>query len=119
MLVKQYIRAIIELQPKAFVMENVSMLRSDVHRFFMEKNDTELIQKYQIAAKETPLHLLNEKYIFDGAIELIQDPQKIKSALWPDDHYFELNVIYKATKNITKMKAALEKHKKATQLKSC
>lgn len=112
MLVKQYIRAIIELQPKAFVMENVSMLRSDVHRFFMEKNDTELIQKYQIAAKETPLHLLNEKYIFDGAIELIQDPQKIKSALWPDDHYFELNVIYKATKNITKMKAALEKHKK-------
>ena len=39
MLVKQYLRAILELQPKAFVMENVSMLRSDVHRFFMEKKD--------------------------------------------------------------------------------
>ena len=37
MLVKQYLRAIIELQPKAFVMENVSMLRSEVHRFYMEK----------------------------------------------------------------------------------
>ena len=32
MLVKQYLRAILELQPKAFVMENVSMLSSEVHR---------------------------------------------------------------------------------------
>lgn len=112
MLVKQYLRAILELQPKAFVMENVSMLRSDVHRFFMEKTDTELIEKYEIASKETPLHLLDEKYVFDGAVELIQDREKVKSALWPDDHYFELNVIYKASKNIAKMKATLEKHKK-------
>ena len=37
MLVKQYLKAILELQPKAFVMENVSMLRSEVHRFYMEK----------------------------------------------------------------------------------
>jgi len=33
MLVKQYLRAILELDPMAFVMENVSMLRSEVHRF--------------------------------------------------------------------------------------
>ena len=39
MLVKQYLRAILELQPKAFVMENVSMLHSEVHRFYMEKGD--------------------------------------------------------------------------------
>ena len=102
MLVKQYLRAILELQPKAFVMENVSMLRSDVHRFFMEKTDTELIEKYEIASKETPLHLLDEKYVFDGAVELIQDREKVKSALWPDDHYFELNVIYKASKTLRK-----------------
>lgn len=43
MLVKQYIRAIRELHPKAFVMENVSMLKSDVHRFYMEENDLEII----------------------------------------------------------------------------
>ena len=39
MLVKQFIRAIRELQPKAFVMENVSMLRSEVHRFYLDEND--------------------------------------------------------------------------------
>ena len=39
MLVKQFLRAILELKPKAFVMENVSMLRSEIHRFYMEKKD--------------------------------------------------------------------------------
>ena len=39
MLVKQYVRAILELQPKAFVMENVSMLKSDVHRFYLTQED--------------------------------------------------------------------------------
>lgn len=33
-LVKEYVRAIIELKPSMFVMENVSMLKSDVHRFY-------------------------------------------------------------------------------------
>lgn len=51
MLVKQYIRAVIELQPKAFVMENVSMLRSEVHRFYLEKGDEELVEKYHIPVK--------------------------------------------------------------------
>lgn len=44
MLVKQYIRAILELNPKAFVMENVSMLKSDVHRFYMEESDVETVK---------------------------------------------------------------------------
>ena len=33
-LVKEYFRAIKEIHPLAFVMENVSMLRSDTHRFY-------------------------------------------------------------------------------------
>lgn len=112
MLVKQYLRAILELQPKAFVMENVSMLRSDVHRFFMEKKDVDIIKKYDIPEKVTPLHLLDEKYVFGGALDLIQSRQKLVEVLWPEEHYFELNVIYKACKNLSKMKSALEKHKK-------
>ena len=38
-LVKEYVRAICELKPKAFVMENVAMLRSQVHRFFLEEQE--------------------------------------------------------------------------------
>ena len=112
MLVKQYIRAILELKPKAFVMENVSMLKSDVHRFYMEESDVETVAKYKIPVKSTYLHLLDQAYVFDGALEIVKDQQKIQQYLWPEQHYFELNVIYKAAKNLEKMKSALEKHKK-------
>lgn len=43
-LVKEYVRAICELQPTAFVMENVAMLKSQVHRFFLEENDMSAVQ---------------------------------------------------------------------------
>ena len=112
MLVKQYIRAILELKPKAFVMENVSMLKSDVHRFYMEESDIETVEGCGIPVKSTPLHLLDAEYVFDGALEIVKDQQKIQQYLWPEQHYFELNVIYKAAKNLDKMKSALAKHKK-------
>lgn len=99
-------------QAKAFVMENVSMLKSDVHRFYMEESDVETVAKYKIPVKSTYLHLLDQAYVFDGALEIVKDQQKIQQYLWPEQHYFELNVIYKAAKNLEKMKSALEKHKK-------
>ena len=112
MLVKQYIRAILELKPKAFVMENFSMLKSDVHRFYMEESDIETVERCGIPVKSTPLHMLDAEYVFDGALEIVKDQQKIQQYLWPEQHYFELNVIYKAAKNLDKMKSALAKHKK-------
>ena len=112
MLVKQYLRAILELQPKAFVMENVSMLRSEVHRFYMEKADEAVIARCGIPVKETPMHLLDEEHLFDGVVELVQDLEQIRTYLWPEDDYATLNVIYKAAKNLTKMKKALTKYQK-------
>lgn len=112
MLVKQYIRAIRELQPKAFVMENVSMLRSDVHRFYLDESDAKLIGRYDIPMTPTKLVLLEKEFMFDGALEIVQDPAKISKYLWSEDEYVVLNVIYKASKNYTKLIAALEKHKK-------
>ena len=112
MLVKQYIRAIVELQPKAFVMENVSMLKSDVHRFYLDKKDQAIVRKYEIPMKETKIVLLEETYVFDRAIDIVQDKSKVEEYLWPEEHYFELNIIYKACKNSEKLIKALKKHKK-------
>lgn len=111
MLVKQYIRAVIDLQPKAFVMENVSMLRSEVHRFYMEVGDEELIEKYHVPVKTVDLVLLEKKFIFDGALEIIQNFDQVTASLWPEEHYAALNVIYKVAKNPQKMVDALKKHK--------
>ena len=111
MLVKQYLRAILELQPKAFVMENVSMLRSEIHRFYMEQGDIEIVKRNGIPVKQTPLHLLDAEFMFDEALSIVKDEKQIKKYLWPEEEYFELNVIYKASKNIAKMHKALDKHK--------
>lgn len=112
MLVKQYIRAIVELQPKAFVMENVSMLKSDVHRFYMEKTDTEDVERFSIPVKKAEIHLLDKEYLFDGAEVLVTDAGEIQKDLWPDLLYSMLNVIYKTAKNPKKLSSSLEKHKK-------
>lgn len=119
-LVKQYIRAITELQPKAFVMENVSMLKSDVHRFYMEESDVDIINRYNIGTKDTPLVLLDKQYYFEGAENYIGQAMIIDSYIWPEQLENELRVIYKCSKSITKLKSTLEKHKsrieKATSL---
>lgn len=116
MLVKQYIRAILELQPKGFVMENVSMLKSDVHRFFLSKNDRSIIKKYKIPARNTQLCLLEEKYAFRGAAAIIRDIKRVKQYLWPEDHYAEMNIILKYSKNKAKLKRTLKKHEPALSL---
>ncbi len=111
-LVKQYLRAVLELQPKAFVMENVSMLQSKVHRFYMEKGDEAIIAAYNIPVKTVHLQLLDSKFMFDGALQIVQNESEIDKYLWPENEYLQLNVIYKASKSTAKMEKALAKHKK-------
>ena len=112
MLVKQYIRAILELQPKAFVMENVSMLKSDVHKFFLSKSDRKIVRQYAIQAKKTSLSLISKEYSFRGAEAIVKDYDRVKKYLWPESEYAELNVILKYAKNPDKLKKTLEKHQK-------
>lgn len=111
MLVKQYVRAINELQPSAFVMENVSMLKSDVHYFYLRKNDEDL--KYLKAEKITlkPLILLESCFFFPEAIEIVKDRTVITDNLWPSKIYDSVNVVYKFRKNLHKMHRALNNHK--------
>ena len=112
MLVKQYIRAILELQPKAFVMENVSMLKSDVHKFFLSKSDRKIVRQYAIQTKKTSLSLISKEYSFRGAEAIVKDYDRVKKYLWPESEYAELNVILKYAKNPDKLKKTLEKHQK-------
>ena len=114
MLVKQYIRAIRELSPKAFVMENVSMLRSDVHRFYLDEADNELFgqEKYEIHMQNTKLVVLDKAYMFDCAKTIARSPSAITANIWPEDCYVSLNVVYKMSKNHQKLLKTLKKHKK-------
>ncbi len=112
LLVKEYIRAIQDLQPKAFVMENVSMLKSDVHRFFINHSDEEQILNYGIKTSEIPLLLLEKEFYFDGAEEISKNQSLVEKYLWTQDDFSIMNVIYKNAKNHKKLEKALEKHKR-------
>ena len=68
-LVKEYFRAVKEIRPKAFVMENVSMLKSETHRFYESTKDnneiTDLINKgFSIPKRQDTIILAPN--VFDG-----------------------------------------------------
>ena len=111
-LVKEYIRAIKELNPIAFVMENVSMLSSDVHRFYLSISDQALVDNGIIETKNTRIPLLEKKYYFDGVVDIVKSIELINHYLWTEQDYTELNIIYKASNNKKKLINALEKHRK-------
>lgn len=47
-LVKEFLRVIEEIEPKAFVMENVRSMDSDKHKFYYSKHDEEELRKLEI-----------------------------------------------------------------------
>ena len=113
MLVKEYVRAILELQPTAFVMENVSMLKSDVHKFFMNESDKVNIEKYNIETKDDELLLLSKEYCTEDVKVLVKSPALVKKYQWNEDFFHEANIIYKLFKNEKKLLLGLSKHEKS------
>ncbi|MDR1491035.1 MAG: DNA cytosine methyltransferase [Desulfovibrio sp.] len=111
-LVKKYIQAVLHLNPMAFVMENVSMLQSNIHRFFVDTSDADIISKYGIQAEETCIPLLDYEFMFDGAAGIAADADEIVRYLWKNDNdYLALNAIYKYRKNPKNLTASLSKNK--------
>ena len=111
MLVKQYIRAVRELKPQAFVMENVSMLGSDTHRFFYNEYDVEDVEKYSIPTTNSKLVLLEKEYMFSDAISVVNNWDEMTKELWPEELYCSINVVYKSSNKPGKTGKALEKHR--------
>ncbi len=68
-LVKEYFRAIKEIRPRAFVMENVSMLRSDTHRFYESRKDNHEIDNLISQGYNIPKRLdsvIVSDYLYEG-----------------------------------------------------
>jgi DNA (cytosine-5)-methyltransferase 1 len=112
-LVKSYIKAVLNFKPKAFMMENVSMLQSEIHRFYVDENDIDDIKRYNIPTQDSEIELLEEAFAFEGALEIVKNPGLITHLLWDEKDYLVLNVIYKTRKNSKKLNTALIKHEKA------
>jgi DNA (cytosine-5)-methyltransferase 1 len=111
-LVKKFVKAVLHLNPKAFLMENVSMLQSEVHRFFVSDEDADDIREYNIATADSKIPLLKEEFLFDGVIDIVSNLNLIDNYLWEEKDYLALNVIFKNRNNVEKLKAALTKYQR-------
>lgn len=111
-LVKKFVQTVLFLQPIAFVMENVSMLQSEIHRFYVDKSDQDVVTQYGISTTPAEIQLLDEKYMFDGVLNIIVSQDRIKYYRWDENDYLSLNVVYKMRNNLSKMIASLRKHKR-------
>jgi len=110
--VKKFVQIVLHLNPKAFVMENVSMLQSDTHRFYVDEIDVETIKKYSIKTTPSEIQLLDSEFVFPGVADIARNTARISSYLWKENDYLSLNVIFKTRNNPKKLCASLEKHKK-------
>ena len=109
-LVKEYVRAITELKPKAFVMENVSMIQSDVHRFYLAEGENETINMYKIGLRNDKISLL-PKHLMLTSQNLIFQNQDAKY-IWSERTYNIFNIIFKTILNKAKLEKVIEKHRK-------
>ncbi len=110
-LVKEYFRAVKEISPKAFVMENVAMLASNTHKFYDSYKDHDEIEKLGIPKIKDELVLADGEYngfrlldIFESKTE---DDYRIS-----EDLYQLLNVLYKNRSNTKRMESFKKKNKK-------
>lgn len=112
-LVKEFFRAIKEIKPVAFVMENVSMLRSDKHRFYESSRDYQQIEDLIAQGSKLPKRLdtlLIAPVIYD---EIGFDDMSIEAVtklMLPQKLSHLLHVLNKNKDNPRRLPNYLEKH---------
>jgi len=110
-LVKEFFRAIKEVRPMAFVMENVSMLQSDIHRFYVAVDDQEEIKGLGIKCEDDSITLLKYKTEGINLLSILQDEAQLESALLPEKMYALLHLLYKSRGAKKRIEKCLEKHR--------
>lgn len=111
-LVKEFYRAIMELKPAMFVMENVSTIQSDTHRFFCTTGETEELTKLGIAPKEEDIILSKVLPIPNCTVESIEVLfAHYKNYLWTEKFFHAVDILFKRIGNKEKFMASYVKYK--------
>ena len=106
-------RAIIELKPSMFVMENVSMLKSDVHRFYCTAEDEEMIHRLQISCRDDILELSKSFQGLEILLESVKKSfQEYREYLWDAKFFRAVNILFKRINSKDKFNNSFEKYKK-------
>lgn len=108
-LVKEYFRAVREIRPIAFVMENVSMLSSDTHKFYDSYIDHDEVSKLGIMMKDEELVISEEKYDGVDCFRALNGTTKVNYRI-SDELLQLLNVLYKNRNNKDRLPKYINKN---------
>ncbi|WP_053363450.1 DNA cytosine methyltransferase [Bacillus sp. FJAT-27251] len=101
-LVKEYIRAIEEIRPKAFVMENVKTLESDKHMFFLREDNESELEKLGIVAKEEKINIgsitIYTERLVNFLLEAYQNKRNLKPFIIKNELISKLNSLLRQVK---------------------
>jgi DNA (cytosine-5)-methyltransferase 1 len=110
-LVKEYFRAIREIRPCAFVMENVSMLSSETHRFYDSAKDHDEVASLDIPMRKEKLVIADENYDGLDCFSILKAESNAQYRI-DEDLLQLLNVLYKDRNNEERFTKFLLKHGK-------
>lgn len=94
-LIKEFFRAVKEIEPMAFVMENVSMLQSATHKFYNTANDCEDIEKLGIKLKDDIITLSKQEINEIDLLPIIQSQAELARFTLPEKLYTALYLLNK------------------------
>lgn len=110
-LIKEFFRAVREMEPRAFVMENVDSLSSKTHKFYDSYNDSEEINEMGITKKEEKFVLSEKGYPEIDLLNVLlngrEEYYSVSSIL-----FRLLNVLYKNREKKEGLKRYIEKNRK-------
>ncbi|MGO4734286.1 DNA cytosine methyltransferase [Paenibacillus sp. 2KB_22] len=110
-LVKKYVEVILNLKPKAFVMENVRMLKSDTHRFYCTHNDGIEFEQLGIVTRNETICLLDTECPVGDIYEYLFDPAILNELILPDKVFYALRMLHKNSRKEETREKALSKGK--------
>lgn len=110
-LVKEYFRAVTEMQPKAFVMENVAMLASDTHKFYDTRKDHDAVAELGIKMAEEDLVISDGEYNGFVLLDILNKHQENEYMI-SEELFHLINVLHKNKSNNNRLDKYIKKNGK-------
>ncbi|MEQ8154931.1 MAG: DNA cytosine methyltransferase [Clostridiaceae bacterium] len=112
-LVNEYLRAVEQLQPKAFVMENVKMITSSTHKFFCSEKIKEAVEKLGVKLQEEKIAIAETTICTEEFIDFLRNKDDFKEYLLVQTDYMKINTLYRNAKTPEQFNKYVEKHTSA------
>ena len=111
-LVKRYADAVLTLKPKAFVMENVAMLRSDVDKFFDSNIDHNEVVALNLEMKSETFVIMNKNPDGVEMLELLNDKVKVETYSLKENIFNAIKLIHRYINKPEKLNNYYDKYAK-------